>query len=120
MAEAYLFTHVQDFADKRRAVFSVEFKFNPSDVIGMTLMTWDARYEGVGEVGYILGQEFWGRGLATEATRRLLQYGFEMGLVVVPAKMLSRKIITLCWRRNTRLLKIARLYLIEIACRANY
>lgn len=29
------------------------------------------------ELGYLLGKKFWGRGLATEATRACLQYGFE-------------------------------------------
>lgn len=29
------------------------------------------------ELGYSLSEEFWGRGIMTEAARRLLQYGFE-------------------------------------------
>ena len=30
-----------------------------------------------GEFGYILHPDYWGRGLATEAARRLIRYGFE-------------------------------------------
>ena len=56
-------------------------------------MKWDAEHKDVGEVGYALGEEFWGRGLATEATGRMLRYGFEeMGLAVVHANFLSRNV----------------------------
>jgi [ribosomal protein S5]-alanine N-acetyltransferase len=30
-----------------------------------------------GEIGYVLAREWWGHGYATEATRRLLAFGFD-------------------------------------------
>ena len=30
-----------------------------------------------GSIGYALGKEYWGRGIATEAVKRLIQFGFE-------------------------------------------
>ena len=34
-------------------------------------------YHRSAEVGYWVGEEYWGRGLATEATRAFLDYAFE-------------------------------------------
>jgi RimJ/RimL family protein N-acetyltransferase len=36
------------------------------------------RPSGTAELGFWLGREWWGRGFATEATRAVLQYGFEV------------------------------------------
>jgi [ribosomal protein S5]-alanine N-acetyltransferase len=39
-----------------------------------------------GEIGYVLAHEWWGHGYATEATRRLLAFGFnELGLHKISA-----------------------------------
>lgn len=38
---------------------------------------WRLKETGETEVGYAIAKEFWGRGLATEAARRFLEYGFE-------------------------------------------
>ena len=47
---------------------------------GLTPMDIEGREEI--EVGYMLAREYWGRGLATEAARAILHYGFEqVGLV---------------------------------------
>ena len=51
----------------------------------VTLNRWD-RDNRHADVGFILAREFWGHGLAQEATRRLLRFGFEdMGLHRVEA-----------------------------------
>ena len=42
---------------------------------GLTPMDIEGREEI--EVGYMLAKEYWGQGLATEAARTILQYGFE-------------------------------------------
>lgn len=42
---------------------------------GLTPMDIEAREEI--EVGYMLAREYWGQGLATEAARAILRYGFE-------------------------------------------
>ncbi|MEM1057251.1 MAG: GNAT family N-acetyltransferase [Bacteroidota bacterium] len=41
-----------------------------------TLTSWDKDNRHAG-IGFILAREFWGRGLATEAVRRVLRFGFE-------------------------------------------
>ena len=50
------------------------------------------------EVGYMLARDYWGQGLATEAARAILQYGFEqVGLarlicVINPANQASSRV----------------------------
>jgi ribosomal-protein-alanine N-acetyltransferase len=34
-------------------------------------------YRGTAELGYWLGQPFWGKGIATAAVRRIVEFGFE-------------------------------------------
>ena len=42
-------------------------------------------------MGYALGKPFWGQGLATEATSRMLKWGFEeQGLKVIHANYFAR------------------------------
>ena len=51
------------------------------------------------EVAYLLGKPFWGRGLATEAARASLRYGFEdLGIgtivgIVHPDNLASRRVL---------------------------
>jgi ribosomal-protein-alanine N-acetyltransferase len=51
------------------------------------------------EVGYLLGQPFWGQGLATEAAQACVRYGFEqLGLqtivgIVHPENVASQRVI---------------------------
>lgn len=41
----------------------------------------------VGEIGYALGSAYWGKGLVTEAARRVIEFGFnEMGLNRIEAR----------------------------------
>lgn len=50
---------------------------------------WRLKETGETEVGYAVDKEFWGRGLATEAARKLLEYGFEvlnLGEIVAVAR----------------------------------
>ena len=50
--------------------------------------------EGEGELGYWIGQDYWGQGLIPEAAERILRYGFEeLGL---------RKIWCSCFEENSK------------------
>ena len=44
----------------------------------------------IAEVGYVLNPEYWGKGIATEALSRVLQFGFEeLGLNRIEAKFIQ-------------------------------
>ena len=42
------------------------------------------------EIGYVLGSDFWGRGIAAEALKRVIEYGFcELGLNRIEGRFMS-------------------------------
>jgi RimJ/RimL family protein N-acetyltransferase len=45
--------------------------------VGLSLPEFDAPFMPAVEIGWRLAAEYWGRGLATEAAREVLRYGFE-------------------------------------------
>ncbi|MDP1719829.1 MAG: GNAT family N-acetyltransferase [Candidatus Nanopelagicaceae bacterium] len=49
---------------------------NQSPVIGCARLGIISRADRVGDLGYLLNADFWGQGIATEATQRLLAFGF--------------------------------------------
>lgn len=55
-------------------VFAIE---HAGELIGICGYT--PRADGTAEMGYWLGQPYWGKGFATEAARRLMTYGFTKG-----------------------------------------
>jgi RimJ/RimL family protein N-acetyltransferase len=46
-------------------------------VVGQVELVWHSKQSRQGEVGYLLNPEYHGRGLATEAARAILRWGFE-------------------------------------------
>jgi RimJ/RimL family protein N-acetyltransferase len=62
-------------AERPAASFVIEVDGFPAGGVGLRVHKGEAR--GGAECGYWLGRSFWGRGLATEATRLLVRYAFE-------------------------------------------
>lgn len=50
---------------------------NQSPAIGCARLGIVSRADRVGDLGYVLNAESWGQGIATEATKRLLAFGFD-------------------------------------------
>lgn len=55
-------------------VFGIEHRGELAGLCGYTLQD-----DGIAEFGYWLGRPYWGRGLATEAARAMIAYGFTKG-----------------------------------------
>jgi [ribosomal protein S5]-alanine N-acetyltransferase len=74
-----------DVSPRRRYAFAV-LHANAEGLIGsieLRVVSFEHRR---GEIGYVLAHEWWGRGYATEATRRLLVFGFDqLGLHKISA-----------------------------------
>lgn len=74
MAEDWIRTHPKEFAAGRAAIFALTLAdFTLCGAIGLGILT---AYR-LAELGYWLGQPYWGQGLATEAARAVLAYGFQ-------------------------------------------
>lgn len=50
-------------------------------------------YSGMGEIGYVLSDDYWNKGLVTEAAKRIIDFGFdELGLVRIQARCIAENI----------------------------
>ncbi len=68
------------------APWGIEYKEN-GEFIGTIDFVWWKPHHKIAEIGYVISQEYWGKGLATEATRALIKFGFkEMDLVRIQAR----------------------------------
>jgi len=74
-AESWIATHAPGFEQGRLAIFAVTAAEHGAllGAIGLSIEAAHAR----AELGYWLGREFWGRGLATEAARAVVAFGLE-------------------------------------------
>lgn len=89
MAEAWIGPQASAYEAGTQAIFAIEEKSSGSlaGTIGLQLEKQHAR----GELVYWIGLPFWGRGIATEAGRALLELGFDrMGLNRIQAMYFTR------------------------------
>jgi RimJ/RimL family protein N-acetyltransferase len=63
------------------------------EMIGDCILHWSSRQHQLGEVGFVFHPDHHGRGYATEATRRLVEFGFEeVGLHRIIGRLEARNI----------------------------
>lgn len=76
-ADARHWLHLTQQARAQNTGFSFALKLRATgEFIGGIGLTLESRFDRA-EVGYWLGQPYWGRGLATEALAAVLRFGFE-------------------------------------------
>jgi RimJ/RimL family protein N-acetyltransferase len=63
-------------ADGTAFMFAVAERASPRDLIGVVSLEWDEGNGSSAELGYWLGEPFWGRGLMGEAAKAVLGFGF--------------------------------------------
>lgn len=89
MAEAWIEAHAELFANGHSISCAVVRK-QDGVLIGAAGLSFDAKNHSA-ELGYWIGQPYWGNGYCTEASRALLQYGFrERGLHKIHAKHFTK------------------------------
>lgn len=84
-------------------VWAIVYKDN-NKVIGSIGLHEDQKrsYKKARRIGYALNEKYWGKGIATEATKRVLKYGFEiMNLDIItvyhyPHNQRSKRVIEKC------------------------
>lgn len=67
------------FAARGFGLWATELRENQSLIgyVGLAVPAFETRFTPCVEIGWRLAAEVWGRGLATEAAREVLRYGFE-------------------------------------------
>jgi len=75
MAESWIATHQQELASGTGVVFALVRRKDQQLVgaLGLVITSHFSR----AELGYWIGKPFWGQGLATEAAREVLRFGFQ-------------------------------------------
>jgi [ribosomal protein S5]-alanine N-acetyltransferase len=62
-------------AERPKVTFGILYNNELCGIIGLVLAT--DIYRRSAEIGYWLGEQYWGKGIATEAIRLITEYGFE-------------------------------------------
>ena len=89
MAEAWISSHQPGFEAGEHAAFAITLKAG-GELIGAISLKIDAAMQ-MAELGYWVGEPFWGTGYCTEAARRIVEYGFtERNLRRIHAVHLAR------------------------------
>ena len=87
LAETWIATHEPAYVRRDNVVFAITEQGSLVGAINLRLEADHYR----GELGYWIGQPFWGRGYGTEAVRAVIEYGFEtLALNRVVARHLRR------------------------------
>jgi len=74
-AAGWIRTQAASFAHGDLAVFGIELQ-DGGDLVGTCGLRLETAH-GRAEIGYWIGKEYWGRGVATEAARAVVEYAFE-------------------------------------------
>ncbi len=74
------------YENKELAPWGMEWKENGKLIGTIDFVSWDIRNR-VGEIGYVLSRDYWGKGITTEAAKKVIEFGFEeMDLVRIQAR----------------------------------
>lgn len=80
MAEPWIATHEEAFRQGRLVVLAITCRESEGALVGTISLSLTPEHDR-GELGYWIGESFWGRGYCTEAAREMIRYGFqELGL----------------------------------------
>jgi RimJ/RimL family protein N-acetyltransferase len=99
-ADSFIFASREMNSSGKGLVLAIAPKSAPHDLIGM--MGLEAGSDGKAELGYWLGQPYWGKGFATEAAQALIDAAFtwselgEIGAGVFLSNPASRHVLEKC------------------------
>lgn len=74
------------------APWGIEFKETGKFIGTIDFVSWQPNHK-TAEIGYVISQDYWGKGLTTEAAKEIIKFGFEkMDFVRIQAKCLLENI----------------------------
>ena len=77
---------INKYKNKQVAPWGIEYKEDGKFIGTIDFVWWKPNHK-VAEIGYVLSKDYWGKGLTTEAARKIIQFGFEeMALVRIQAR----------------------------------
>ncbi|MED1470166.1 GNAT family protein [Bacillus salipaludis] len=94
LADSQVFVNfaLNQFEQKKIAPWGIEYKDTGKIIGSIDFVSWQQHHK-VAEIGYVLSPNYWGKGIITEAAKRIIQYGFEeMDLVRFQARCFVQNI----------------------------
>ncbi|KAB2334514.1 GNAT family N-acetyltransferase [Cytobacillus depressus] len=77
---------LNQYENRKVAPWGIEYKENEKLIGTIDFVSWQVQHN-VAEIGYIISQDYWGKGIATEAATEVIQFGFNhMNLVRIQAR----------------------------------
>ncbi|WP_054957494.1 GNAT family N-acetyltransferase [Paenibacillus dakarensis] len=85
----YISFVVERYENKTIAPWGIEYKENGRMIGTVDFVFWKPEHQ-VAELGYVLGKDYWGKGIITEAAAELLRFAFtKMDLVRIQARCIA-------------------------------
>ncbi|QST01162.1 GNAT family N-acetyltransferase [Pontibacillus sp. ALD_SL1] len=79
---------LSQYEDKDLSPWGIEYKSNGKFIGTIDFVSWEVNHH-VAEVGFAISQDYWGKGITTEAVNELIKFGFtHMNLVRIQARCL--------------------------------
>ena len=83
---------LRQYENKRLAPWGIEYK-EKGKLIGTIDFVWWKPNHNIAEIGYVISQDYWGKGITTEAAKEIMKFGFErMDLIRIQARCLEENI----------------------------
>lgn len=77
---------INQWENKKLVQWGIEYKENRKLIGTIEFVTWETQHK-VAEIGYCLSHDYWGRGIAPEAAKEVIKFGFNnMDLVRIQAR----------------------------------
>lgn len=74
------------YENKQVSPWGIEYKENGKFIGTIDFVYWQPKHK-TAEIGYVISEDYWGKGLTTEAAREIIRFGFEkMDLVRIQAR----------------------------------
>lgn len=83
---------LNQYEQKKIAPWGIEYKETSKMIGSIDFVSWQQHHK-IAEIGYVLSPNYWGKGIITEAAKKIIQYGFEeMDLVRIQARCFVQNI----------------------------
>ncbi|MFD4706029.1 GNAT family N-acetyltransferase [Gottfriedia sp. NPDC058432] len=77
---------INKYNNSQVAPWGIEYKGNGKLIGTVDYVWWDSKHK-TAEIGYVISQDYWGKGITTEAVKEVIRFGFtEMDLVRIQAR----------------------------------
>ncbi|MFD2444794.1 GNAT family N-acetyltransferase [Bacillus sp. CGMCC 1.16607] len=85
-SEGFIQFILEQYENKKLGLWGIEYKENGQFIGTIDFVSWQPHHK-IAETGYVLSQDYWSKGIITEAAKELIKFGFEnMDLARIQAR----------------------------------